>query len=466
MQFFQSAGKSAPIASPFKQAKNTNFYAEDILVALILLLSPIANLASQGTALGIFGASAAAPFVALLSIFTIYKSIKKGKIKRSTVSIIIYASTLTLIYLLFIPQQIKDETTLLKSIKVALFYTFSLLLLLIDNKNLSIIKMGAWGGLVLCILSTLPSLSEISFLNYEGTSEGRPRGLTMEASHFAFISGAIALLIFSIEERIILRMVSSAIGATLLTYCQSKAGLIFYALGFYLFFATNAKSKKHFILTSLLILISSYFIIFVILPSSLSRISNDMDNYTSTATRLVGLLSAILVVIHNPFGVGFGAYLYKFLASIPSAIELSRTFLPYLDYSEVIGYTTQKTTRSISTKSFLADTLIYFGVPFIIFTIRKLRTLISNILKNNRKPLIPAATFLIMSLSFWSTGIGFYPAFILISIIFKISKKTPLSREKTIYRKALTPITKLPTILRPLSSIVDLPTTKIRKGKI
>ncbi|SDI66092.1 hypothetical protein SAMN05216189_1007143 [Pseudomonas delhiensis] len=421
MQFLQSAEKLYPQHAYNKKPK-TKVYPEDILSALILLLSPIANLSLQATSLGIFGASASAPFVGLLFLFISYRSLSKGIIRRETAIIITYVIVISTLYLLFTPQQTKDETTLLKAIKILIFYTLSTSLVLTKNRNYSILKLGAWGGLLLCVASTLPTLSDISFLNYEGSSEGRPRGLTMEASHFAFISGSLALIIFSLDPRTINKVIASLIGALLLIYSQSKAGIVLYVAGFYILLTIQAKSKKYIVITSALILITSYIAISYILPYILGRISIDMDNYTSTATRTIGFMSGIYIALHNPFGVGFGAYLNEYLSSIPYVIRLARPYLPYLDYSEVIGYTTQQTTKSISTKSFLSDSIIYFGIPFVFFLLLKTRKIISNILRNRKSHLIPGFFFIISSLSFWSTGIGFYPAFILISITINLSQ--------------------------------------------
>jgi hypothetical protein len=401
---------------------NQNF--DDILLSLILLTSPISNLALQGTTLGIFGASASIPFVALLFLSRVYKiTIKSKKIKKNTALIALYAALLTLAYLLLSPPQIKNELTILKALKISIFYTLSVFLIFTPPKNIKTIITGAWGGLFICMISTIPFLSEVSILNYEGTSEGRPRGLTMESSHFAFIAGALALTIFSFEQKKSLKLVSFTIGAALLVYSQSKAGIVIYLLGYFASTIAKLKSKKQRVIALLTIPATLYLLMEIVIPYTLSRIANDMDNYTSTATRFVGVLSALHIVIYNPLGVGFGAYLEKIILYIPSAVETSRIYYPYLDYSEVTEYTTQATTRAISTKSFVADSIIYFGIPFIIFSLVKAKRLLSNILKNNKEQIIPGVTFVMLSLLFWNTGIGFYPAFILLSTTIKSSKE-------------------------------------------
>lgn len=94
-----------------------------------------------------------------------------------------------------------------------------------------------------------------------------------------------------------------------------------------------------------------------------SKIQYDIANFTSTVTRLSGVLTALAIAIDHPFGVGLGSFYPAFATTVPSTWPTIRSLLGLqIDLSETLAYS-YSDDRNISAKAFLFDTLIYFGWP-------------------------------------------------------------------------------------------------------
>jgi uncharacterized membrane-anchored protein len=270
--------------------------------------------------------------------------------------------------------------------------------------------------LIICAISLLQPLSDIEALNYAGNNEGRPRGLTMESSHYALIVGSITTIIFCLEKSKFFKTIAVLLGLALTLYSQSKAGTLILCLSFFIYYAQGIFDKKSKRTHVILFLSTLSLILLVAIPFFIERMQNDIDRYTSTATRMVGFVSAVNIAIENPLGVGFSGYAEYYLNAIPKTISLIKSYIPYLDFTEVTDYTRQQNTQSLGTKSFFADSLIIFGIPFLLVYFYSFLHLYKKAKRLGRPTLIPGIIFVYFSLVFWTSGIGFYITFITLAL--------------------------------------------------
>lgn len=395
---------------------NKQYHFLDLLACGIILFSPIGNLALQNSALGIMGATASFPFALIAVAILVINKALKLEVSKQILWPIAYAIVITLIYSLLINKNINSENAHEKGVKIFIYYTLTVSIALVHVKNIDLIRHFFRFALILSAISLFRPLSEISFLNYLGSNEGRPRGLTIESSHFALVVGIIALTLFHLENSRLAKQVSTVVGLLLILYSQSKGGVLIYCVVLFVYYAQEVNKSKSKLAITLTILASFLALVIVAIPFFIDRISNDIDRYTSTATRTVGLVSAIQIAFSNPFGVGFTGYTEYYLASIPRTIIFVKNYFPSWDFSEVIQYINQKNTNSIGTKSYFADSIIIFGWPFLFFYLYFFKYLYQTSLKTRNTTLIPGILFSLFGLTFWSAGMGFYVLFMFLAL--------------------------------------------------
>lgn len=391
--------------------------AMDIIACCIIVLAPFSNLSLQNSGLGVLGASASFPFAAIALLLIIATTLLKQKINKKISLALLYGALISLAYIPFISAHVNTENAYIKGIKISILYFIALSGAFITIKNESTVNKSCWIALIISAVSLYPPLSEITALNYAGNSEGRPRGFTMESSHYALIVGAISLIIFHLEKQNFAKITAGFIGLALISFSQSKAGVLLYCLSFLTYYAQNIFDKKSKSRNILIFLFTLTLITLVAIPFFLERIQNDIDRYTSTATRTVGFISAIKIAIENPLGVGFLGYVEYYLNAIPSTITLVKSYVPYLDFTEITDYTKQQNTQSLGTKSFFADSLIIFGLPFLVAYFYSFLFLCKKVKLLNRSSLIPGIVFIYLSLLFWTSGTGFYIVFLVLALI-------------------------------------------------
>lgn len=396
-----------------------SLHARDILLCAILILSPFANLSLQGGGLGILGSSASFPFVIILVVLASIVSLAKGVVSKFVFFAVFWMAFLSMSYSLVLDGEINSESSYLKGVKYSILYLLTVSLALFSFNNMILLRRSAWIALVICSLSLAPPLADLAFLNYAGSSESRPRGLTMEASHFALIVGAITFIIFYLEKSGARRIFVGLAGLFLIGYSQSKAGVLLYCGSFVIYYLLSF-FKRLSVVGLFSFLTSLTFLFLIVFPFFWERIENDMDRYTSTATRVTGLVAAFQVALKHPLGVGFAGYSEFYIKEIPGAISTVGRYLPGLNFDEVLGYTQQDGTKSLGAKSYFSDSLILFGIPFFLFYIYIFFKLFKGLYLLDKQRLLPGMFFAFFALTFWSSGVGFYAIFLLIGLGFSV----------------------------------------------
>ncbi|MBD2848587.1 hypothetical protein IDH44_25695 [Paenibacillus sp. IB182496] len=132
----------------------------------------------------------------------------------------------------------------------------------------------------------------------------------------------------------------------------------------------NFKRKKNMLLL-LVTLLGAGLFVFYFSGSVLSSFANDMENYTSSYTRLGTVLIALLTVLHHPLGVGTGAYLVYFEAYINQVIGLLSEFyynvfgMSQINAGELLNYVSSD--KNLGVKSGFFQWLMFGGIGTVVF---------------------------------------------------------------------------------------------------
>lgn len=149
----------------------------------------------------------------------------------------------------------------------------------------------------------------------------------------------------------------------------------------------------------------------------------DIDNSTSTATRLTSNLSGYLMGITIPCGVGFGGYLYF----LPKFITFIMDQLPsILNKTELWSMLKSKDDKSIAAQSFFSQSSTYWGCIGVILFARYLFSLCSDFLKyvNPKHKALFKTVFCVIFLNLSiSTGLDFVYLAVLSIAIHIINQK-------------------------------------------
>ena len=107
-----------------------------------------------------------------------------------------------------------------------------------------------------------------------------------------------------------------------------------------------------------------------LLSDQAATITSDVENFTSTASRLTLMLASVQAFIANPFGYGYyGFYgaIQKF-GTLAIAQVTEHTLLIVTELIDIV-----EELNNVSTKTTLFDFILVFGAPFIYFLVRLLR---------------------------------------------------------------------------------------------
>lgn len=228
-------------------------------------------------------------------------------------------------------------------------------------------------------------------------SPHRMRGFTLEASTFGFQVGIAA--IFLARQLEVNRMLAFMAICLAIFITTSKGGLITFSLAFFigiLLDKKTVKSTKSLLLLSFLVL-SPVLYLEVLQPA----FASDIEKYNSSATRSTMILVSIFSLFENPFGVGFFGYLPSIYENGKEVIQSIEAVMPNVfDYKEVSTYLYFGAVKGVSTKSFIFDWLIYFGLIFLYFLYKVVSWYISKLSKFDFYFLV-MFLFILMSITFY-----------------------------------------------------------------
>jgi hypothetical protein len=346
-----------------------------------------------------------------------------SKLQKYLFAFILYLSFVSIVYVLvqFIQGNYSfgSENLLGKAVKVLIY--FVLILFYIRHMQLVFSKIKSYKVLFGCFLAVVTLLiiimilelmsipNALTFLHAGSNPYWRVRLLTSERS----TTGSIIVVYASIL--VYLARYLSKFAKTL---------SIMYASGFFLFylFVTGSKGflivslltlvvtmikfldfrkKKNFILLISAIL-AMYFFIAYFSTGMVNSFSNDIENYTSSYTRMGTIIISLATVYHNPLGVGTGAYVMYFDKYVNDSINLMSHFyyntfgISQINAGELLQYS--GTDENLGVKSGFFQWVMFGGIFSVLFFFLLAKNLIIKV--KSSSILFLALIFILLSLLF------------------------------------------------------------------
>lgn len=378
------------------QSNKAQFFLALYLVFLLLLTLyqdfPLVN------QIGEIGRS---PIITLFPLFIFceiallskYKQVMYvSKIQKYLFTLILYLSFISMVYILvqFIQGSYSfgTENLLGKAIKVLIYFVTILLYVrhmqLVFSKIQSVrllyssffVVVTFLLGIMIVELVSMPNA--LTFLHSKDTPYWRVRLLTSESSTTGSIIVVYSAILIYLSRH-------------LTRFARTLSHL--YVAGFFLFYLFVTGSKG-FLIVSLLTLIvtmikfldfrkkRNFILLFMVITAMylfiayfsaglIGSFSNDIENYTSSYTRMGTIIIAIATVFHHPFGVGTGAYLMYFDHYLNDAINLmSRLYynlfgVSQINAGELLQYTGSD--KNLGVKSGFFQWVMFGGIFAFVF---------------------------------------------------------------------------------------------------
>lgn len=356
------------------------------MLFLIFLFSlTFTDLPTKETALGFFGESLANFILMPVFIACLFSTFFSGKIKidilKKYILPIIYMFMFSFLILLIISDTENwifgiykcFSNTVLMALLFFSFYYF--------NKNISLVKKYAWVGYFVVILGAVIcdglgiSLYGIVHTPASNLLEyNRLRGFCSEASAFAtncIVFGLIAA--YYAKNRFLQYLyVISMVAITLAS--GSKGGVIILVVALSVYYLIE--SKRNILFKVVLAVISSIIGIWVVITFVADAFLNDLEQFSSFATRASSIVLIPILLEHYPLGTGFGLFVQAFRDHALDAFDILNKAVPVynLSYLEIVSEV--DTGKAAAIKNAVGQLIVYFGIPCIIYLIYKAKEMI------------------------------------------------------------------------------------------
>ncbi|MCP4569369.1 MAG: hypothetical protein GY841_17480 [FCB group bacterium] len=390
---------------------------QEFLIAATVLLLPFQDSGLQHLPIGILGASPS--FIPLSLLIGVHFlewlfNNRRLSINRSLIFIVGYVLIISTIYLVISGTESHGRNLLAKTFNLSVL-TFLLLYpaFFINYKNIP--RLGLYikiafvitlVGIVFNDLLMLDFVRSQGIIHASATDNIRPRGFTGEASYLSIMLMSLGMLSAHFSKEKTERIVFVALTILATAYSTSKGGLvtILAVAAFVVFFKSDIRRWLRLALIVAVIIAASYAVDLLLL-----RFTGDIQSGISTATRSGLMITTVLIVAHNPLGVGFAGFLPAIDKYVPQAIKYMDSIfdLPF-DFTEIIAYLGANTDRTISTKTFLFDNLAFFGLPFLIIYIVFHYRLITRLIASPHTWLLAGALFCMIAISTYIPALGMY----------------------------------------------------------
>lgn len=393
---------------------------ENVFLFFFIVFMPFQDIGLANTQLGFAGGSLSIIPLVLIMLIIIARWLLQNNftVRENYLWCIAYMVTVTILYFISSGFVSHGENMIFKSTKLSILtMLFISPIFLIKYEKNNIIKYAVAIAFVLSSTGALLSFVGSEWLDsnpmLHATANGnmRPRGFALESSTLSIQIVTLGLLVMHFFRNKLVTLLSLLIIVTALFSIGSKGGVLVFSLTISLLILLLAKTaswKKILgVIVGMLIVLGAVNFVF-------DSIMTDFEEYTSTATRLSMMLTAVLIALDNPFGVGFSGYLTAISAYLPDAIALLN--FPF-NYAEVSSYIGSDSGKNISTKTFLFNYLMFFGWPFLIGFFLFFVALIRRVRKSNSVPLLAAVIFSVVAISTYSDGLGLYN----ISLVFGVA---------------------------------------------
>lgn len=282
----------------------------------------------------------------------------------------------------------------------------SLILYCVKGENLDYIFNPIFFTLIVLVVIMLLEIPQQPFafrgLHFAGTFPYyRVRLLTTESSMTAvpiFIYGLLSIYYSIISNKKVKLFV--AIACSLILFSSTGSKTLISAVGIvafvYILLRTRQLNMKWFLMIPVFAVLVIY-IALVIYPRLSVELSSDIDNYTSTATRMYTGLLGLGMGIVFPIGIGGGIYPMVLQNAMSMFLPAYSAAFPNYNMSEIRTLITSPTDSAVTAKSSGAQYNMYWGIVGTIYLIYYFHGISKRLIENK----VPAQKF-IRSI-FWST---------------------------------------------------------------
>ncbi|MEC0090685.1 hypothetical protein [Paenibacillus macquariensis] len=377
---------------PSKESFFLALYLSILLVLTVYQDFPLVN------TIGEIGRS---PIILLLPLFIFCEIAMLSKYKRLMVvsklqkylfAFIVYLTFVSLGYILVQFMQgsysFWSESLLGKGIKVLVY--FALILLYIRHMQLVFSKINSFKLLYGCFLAVMSLLlvimivelvtmpNALTFLHSGSNPYWRVRLLTSESSTTGSIIVVYSSILVYLSRylnrfaRILSNVYTAGIFLFYLSVTGSKGFLIVCLLTLVVTMIKflDFRKKRNFIVL-IGVVLAMYMFIAYFSAGLISSFSNDMENYTSSYTRMGTIIIAIITVFHHPLGVGTGAYLMYFDDYLNDSILFMSHFyynifgIGQINTGELLQYSNSD--KNLGVKSGFFQWFMFGGIFSVVF---------------------------------------------------------------------------------------------------
>jgi hypothetical protein len=390
---------------------------KEFLMALWITLIPFQDTGFQNLPIGFLGTSPSfIPLSLLIFIHFLERVLGEQslKVNKTVLFIVGYVLTVSATYLMISGLQSHGTNLALKTLNLSvLTLLFVYPAFFINYRDFSRIGLYVKIAFVLTVLGVvLNDLFPVDFVTKAGVihakelTNWRPCGFTGEASYLSAMTISLGLLSAHFSRKTVTRVIVLALTVLITFYSSSKGGWVSLLLVLPAVALIRTKMPWWFrtVLLIATIIVSNY-----VTEALQAKFVGDIKSSSSIATRSVLVLASILIVLHNPFGVGFAGFLPAVDKYVPQAVTcLDRYIDVHLNFAEIASYVGTNTDRAISTKTFLCDNLAFFGVPFLVLHIVFHYKLISRLAGTRHIYLLAGTLFCMIAVSTYISALGMY----------------------------------------------------------
>lgn len=353
---------------------------KNFLFATFIILIPFQDTFLQKTALRSFGTSFAVIPLTFLILFSSIEWMFRRKLNVPKGAVVCggYILAISLLYYVldgFAPL----DNTVLKFITLSILTAFFLFVIYaLPYDQTALLRRATTFTFVIALLAIPLSDIHIAGLGFLGHTpilhatdnpDQRWRGFSSESSVFSILIITLGISSAHLAKRrssTILLLVLTGLG---LVGCGSKGGILSLLLTAPIIALLRMSGFWKKILVILLLIPTGlviYTALLYLFPANLLSVS------TTLPTRSTGILWALIVFLHNPFGVGFSGFYPAIREYMPAAMDMVRINSPVpLNFTEVRDYI--QTGQDASSKVLILNYMVFFGLPFLILFTREVR---------------------------------------------------------------------------------------------
>jgi hypothetical protein len=316
--------------------------------------------------------------------------------------IVSFVSSLVLLYYLILTRGVLhayDKNLFIKhfeafiSLSLLHFIVYFLLILVCYNLSSKLLKNFVFLSFIFLTLAGFVEYldpEKLSILHATPKNYERLRLFTAEPSHAVLLYLIFSLLSLFLVENAFLKIFILILSGIIFVLINSKGGFITILLASITLFLKNVKKIKYAVLLLLILPIAFYLFLKFAFPS----IHWDINMGTSFSTRLSGLISAVLVLVNYPLGLGYGSYLFYYPKILDQTYEIANALftnlfgisLSYAEISYIIS-----TGEYVGAKAGIPQAIVlggWIGVIFWLMIFRNSLMYIKKLNINNSRKII------------------------------------------------------------------------------